>query len=403
MIEVKNVTKKYGDFYAVRNINFEIKDGEIVGFLGRNGAGKSTTMNMITGFIEPSEGEIIVNGYNIDENPKKVKSQIGYMPEGTPLYYDLTVKEFIGYMADLKLIPRKERKLAIENAIKSTGLEKVQNNLTKNLSRGYKQRVSMAGAIVGNPKILILDEPTVGLDPKQVIEIRELIKSFRKDHTVLISSHILSEISQICEKVVIIDKGEIVAVDTPENLENKTTEKKILTVVVDDLNSNFEDIKKEIEEISNIKLIKENNEENSKEYLVETEGNSDIRKKLFSACAKNEITILEMKKSEASLEEAFIKIVEDRPEFSQKEIRKMQYDKEIEELREEEIAKKQEKENRKQAIKEEKARRKAAKEAKQAKKEAEKETKKKQKEEKALKNEVENKENVEQSEEGGNK
>lgn len=398
MIEVKNVTKKYGDFYAVRNINFEIKDGEIVGFLGRNGAGKSTTMNMITGFIEPTEGEIIVDGYSIDENPKKVKSQIGYMPEGTPLYYDLTVKEFISYMADLKLIPRKERKIAVENAIKSTGLEKVQNNLTKNLSRGYKQRVSLAGAIVGNPKILILDEPTVGLDPKQVIEIRELIKSFRKDHTVLISSHILSEISQICEKVVIIDKGEIVAVDTPENLENKTAEKNILTVIVDELDSKFETIKDEIKEISNVKLVKENEEENSKEYLVEVQGKSDIRKKLFAACAKNEITILEMKKAESSLEDAFIKIVEERPEFSQKEIRKMQYDKEIEELREEENLRKQEKANRKLAIKEEKARRRAAKEAKKAKKEAEKEAKKKLKEEKKA-----SKENKEESKEGGDK
>lgn len=392
MIEVKNVTKKYGDFYAVRNINFEIKDGEIVGFLGRNGAGKSTTMNMITGFIEPTEGEIIVDGYNIDENPKKVKSQIGYMPEGTPLYYDLTVKEFISYMADLKLIPRKERKVAVENAIKSTGLEKVQNNLTKNLSRGYKQRVSLAGAIVGNPKILILDEPTVGLDPKQVIEIRELIKSFRKNHTVLISSHILSEISQICEKVVIIDKGEIVAVDTPENLEEKTVEKNILTVVVDDLESKFEDVKESIKEIIDIKLVKENTEENSKEYAVEIDGNIDIRKKLFATCAKNEITILEMKKSENSLEDAFIKLVEDRPEFSQKEIRKMQYEKEIEELREEENLKRQERENRKLAIKEEKARRKAAKEAKNAKKEAEKEAKKKLKEEKKSQAEEEKKE-----------
>ncbi len=398
MIEVKNVTKRYGDFYAVRNINFEIKDGEIVGFLGRNGAGKSTTMNMITGFIEPTEGEIIVDGYNIDENPKKVKSQIGYMPEGTPLYYDLTVKEFISYMADLKLIPRKERKIAVENAIKSTGLEKVQNNLTKNLSRGYKQRVSLAGAIVGNPKILILDEPTVGLDPKQVIEIRELIKSFRKDHTVLISSHILSEISQICEKVVIIDKGEIVAVDTPENLENKTAEKNILTVIVDELDSKFETIKDEIKEISNVKLVKENEEENSKEYLVEVQGKSDIRKKLFAACAKNEITILEMKKAESSLEDAFIKIVEERPEFSQKEIRKIQYDKEIEELREEENLRKQEKANRKLAVKEEKARRRAAKEAKKAKKEAEKEAKKKLKEEKKA-----SKENKEESKEGGDK
>lgn len=403
MIEVKNVTKKYGDFYAVRNINFEIKDGEIVGFLGRNGAGKSTTMNMITGFIEPTEGEIIVDGYNIDENPKKVKSQIGYMPEGTPLYYDLTVKEFIGYMADLKLIPKKERKVAIETAIKSTGLEKVQNNLTKNLSRGYKQRVSMAGAIVGNPKILILDEPTVGLDPKQVIEIRELIKSFRKDHTVLISSHILSEISQICEKVIIIDKGEIVAVDTPQNLESKTVEKNLLTVVVDDLNSNFEGIKKEIKEISSIKLVKENKEDNSKEYLVETEGNEDIRKKLFSACAKNDITILEMKKSEASLEDAFIKIVEDRPEFSQKEIRKMQYDKEIEELRAEEIAKKQEKENRKQAIKEEKARKKAAKEAKKDAKEKQKEEKKAQKIKENNKDESQKDKKQEDKKEGGDK
>lgn len=402
MIEVKNVTKKYGDFYAVRNINFEIKDGEIVGFLGRNGAGKSTTMNMITGFIEPTEGEIIVDGYNIDENPKKVKSQIGYMPEGTPLYYDLTVKEFISYMADLKLISRKERKLAVENAIKSTGLEKVQNNLTRNLSRGYKQRVSLAGAIVGNPKILILDEPTVGLDPKQVIEIRELIKSFRKDHTVLISSHILSEISQICEKVIIIDKGEIVAVDTPEHLENNTTEKNVLTLTVDDINSNFEEIQNEIKEISSIKLVKENEEDNSKEYIIETEGNSDIRKKLFSVCAKKDITILEMKKTETSLEDAFIKLVEDRPEYSQKEIRKMQYDKEIEELREEERIKKEEKENKKQAIKEEKARKKAAKEAKKDAKEKKKEENKASKQEE-IKND-ENKENKQDDKkEGGDK
>ena len=242
MIEVKNVTKQYGNFYAVRNINFEIKDGEIVGFLGRNGAGKSTTMNMITGFIEPTEGDIYVNGHSIYLNPKKVKSQIGYMPEGVPLYQDLTVKEFISYMADLKLVPRKEKKEAVKKALERTGLEKVQNNLTKTLSRGYKQRVSLAGAIVGDPKILILDEPTVGLDPKQVIEIRELIKSFRKNHTVLISSHILSEVSQICEKVIIIDKGEIVAIDTPENLEGKTTEVEALAVTIEDANNKFETI-----------------------------------------------------------------------------------------------------------------------------------------------------------------
>ncbi len=363
MIEVKNVTKKYGNFYAVRNINFEVKDGEIVGFLGRNGAGKSTTMNMITGFIEPTEGEIIVGGYNIDQKPKKVKSQIGYMPEGTPLYSDLTVKEFVKYMAELKRVPRKEIKEAVKKAIEKTGLEKVQDNLTKNLSRGYKQRVSMAGAIVGDPKILILDEPTVGLDPKQVIEIRELIKSFGKDHTVLISSHILSEVSQLCEKVIIIDKGEIVAVDTPEHLEKDTSDITVIKVTVDDMNDKFTEIKNEIKEIIDIVLDKKN-EDDTKEYTVKTSKKADIRKNIFSACAKNNIIILEMKEEELSLESAFIKLVEDRPEYSQKEIKKMQYEKEIEELREEENNIKEEKEFRKQAKKEEKARKKAKKETK---------------------------------------
>ena len=255
MIEVKNVSKKYGKFYAVRDISFTIKEGEIVGFLGRNGAGKSTTMNMITGFIEPTEGTIIINGYDVDRKPKKVKQLIGYMPEGTPLYYDLTVKEFVTYLAELKLIPRKERKAAVEKAIIETGLEKVQNKLTKNLSRGYKQRVSLAGAIVGDPKILILDEPTVGLDPAQVIEIRELIKSFRKNHTVILSSHILSEISQICQKVIIIDKGEVVAVDTPENLEKNTADKVCLKLTVEDPNDKFSSIQESIKAIENIKFV----------------------------------------------------------------------------------------------------------------------------------------------------
>lgn len=394
MIEVKNVTKKYGNFYAVRNVNFEVKDGEIVGFLGRNGAGKTTTMNMITGFIEPTEGKIIVGGYDIDRNPKKVKAQIGYMPEGTPLYSDLTVKEFVSYMAELKLISRKERKAAVEKAIKDTGLEKVQNNLTKNLSRGYKQRVSMAGAIVGNPKILILDEPTVGLDPKQVIEIRELIKSFGKDHTVIVSSHILSEISQICEKVIIIDKGEIVAVDTPENLESNTKEISELKVIVDDINDKFTTLNEDIKEITEIIFVKEN-EDQSKEYIIRTTSKSDIRKLIFSACSSKNIAILEMKKQDASLEDAFIKIVEDRPEYSQKEVQKMQYEKEIEELREEEKNRKLEKENRKQAKKEEKARKAAAKEAKKESKLAEK---------KAKMNNKENDEKKDNSKkEGGNK
>ena len=206
MIEVKNITKKYGNFTAVDNINFKIEEGEIIGLLGPNGAGKSTTMNMITGYIEPTEGEIIVNGYDISKKPKKAKAQIGYMPEGVPLYSDLTVKEFVTYMAELKKVDRKTRKEKVEKIIEQTGLKDVEKKLTRNLSRGYKQRVSMAGALVGEPKILILDEPTVGLDPKQITEIRALIKELGKTHTVILSSHILSEVSQICNKVIIINK-----------------------------------------------------------------------------------------------------------------------------------------------------------------------------------------------------
>ena len=225
MIEVKNVTKKYGNFVAVDNISFNIKEGEIIGLLGPNGAGKSTTMNMITGFIEQTEGEIIIDGYDMLKKPKKAKKEIGYMPEGVPLYTDLTVKEFVSYMAQIKKVDRKIRKEQIEKTIEETGLKDVEKKLIKNLSRGYKQRVSMAGALVGKPKILILDEPTVGLDPKQITEIRELIKKLGKTHTVILSSHILSEVSQICNKVIIINKGKIVAIDTPENLEQKTKEK----------------------------------------------------------------------------------------------------------------------------------------------------------------------------------
>ena len=180
MIQVKNLSKKYGKFVAVDNLNFKINDGEIIGLLGPNGAGKSTTMNMITGFIDATEGQILINEKNNIKNSKEIKKQIGYMPENIPLYQDLTVKEFVKFMAELKGVSKKDKKNEVEETIKKVGLTDVQNKLIKNLSRGYKQRVSLAGAIVGNPKILILDEPTVGLDPKQIIEIRELIKSLGK-------------------------------------------------------------------------------------------------------------------------------------------------------------------------------------------------------------------------------
>ncbi|MCI8759594.1 MAG: ABC transporter ATP-binding protein [Clostridia bacterium] len=309
MIEVKNVTKKYGKAVAVDNISFTIKEGEIIGLLGPNGAGKSTTMNMITGFIEQTTGEIIVDGYDMLKKPKKAKKQIGYMPEGVPLYTDLTVKEFVTYMAEMKQVNKKERKEKVEKIIEETGLKDVQKKLIRNLSRGYKQRVSMAGALVGDPKILILDEPTVGLDPKQITEIRNLIKELGKTHTVILSSHILSEVSQICNKVIIINKGKMVAIDTPENLENKVANNNDIYITVEDLENKMATIQEKIKEIEKIKLVAQN-EDGTKQYVIQAKGNTDLRKIIFSEFAKENITIFEMKKADTTLEEAFMKLIE---------------------------------------------------------------------------------------------
>lgn len=309
MIEVKNVTKKYGKAVAVEDISFTINEGEIVGLLGPNGAGKSTTMNILTGYIEQTSGDVTIEGYNTLKKPKKAKKQIGYMPEGVPLYTDLTVKEFVTYMAELKQVNRKERKEKVQKVIEQTGLKEVENKLTRNLSRGYKQRVSMAGALVGEPKILILDEPTVGLDPKQITEIRSLIKELGKTHTIILSSHILSEVSQICNKVIIINKGKIVATDTPENLENKVSKNNCIYVTVEDTENKIETIKDKIKEIKNIKLVQEN-EDKTKQYLIEADKDTDLRKTIFSEFAKENITIFEMKKADTTLEDAFIKLIE---------------------------------------------------------------------------------------------
>ncbi len=318
MIEVKNVTKKYGNFTAVDNISFDVKDGEIIGLLGPNGAGKSTTMNMITGFIEATEGNIVVNGYDISKKPGKAKKQIGYMPEGVPSYQELTTKEFVKYMAELKMVDRKTRKEEIENVIKQTGLEEVQNKLIKNLSRGYKQRVSMAGALVGNPDVLILDEPTVGLDPKQILEIRNLIRALGKKHTVILSSHILSEVSQVCERVVIINKGKIVAIDTPENLEIKTQNKNVIYVTVEGKNEKMLSIKNKVKDIQELEYIKDN-EDGTKQYKIVSDEKIDLRKTLFDILPKEDITIFELKKAEVSLEDAFMKLIDDRQESTNRE------------------------------------------------------------------------------------
>ena len=310
MIEVKNITKKYGSFVALDNVSFKIEKGEIIGLLGPNGAGKSTTMNIITGYIEPTEGEVIVDGINMLKRPKKAKREIGYMPEGVPLYYDLTVKEFVNYMAELKKVNKKERKQKVANIIESTGLKEVQNKLIRNLSRGYKQRVSMAGALVGEPQILILDEPTVGLDPKQITEIRSLIKKLGKNHTVILSSHILSEVSQICNKVIIINKGKLIAIDTPNNLEDKVANDNSVYVTVEDPENKMENIKEKIPEIKEVKLILEN-EDKTKQYSIKGEGNVDLRKIIFESFAKEGITIFEMKKADTTLEDAFMQLIEE--------------------------------------------------------------------------------------------
>lgn len=305
MIELKNVTKKYGKFTAIDNMSFKIEKGKIVGFLGQNGAGKTTTMKLITGLIDPTEGDIYINNEKLSSKSKKM---IGYMPENTPLYQELTVREFIDYIAELKRLKKEERKKEVEKLIKDLGLESVENKLIKNISRGYKQRVSLAGALVGNPEILILDEPTVGLDPKQVVEIRNLIKSLRRSHTVLLSSHILSEVTQMCQKVIIIDKGKIVAIDTPKNLENKINKNSII-VDIEDPNNNINDIKNDIPEINDIKL-KKDVDNKTKQYEIFVKEEFDIRKKLFEILPKHNITVIELKTSETSLEEAFINLID---------------------------------------------------------------------------------------------
>lgn len=353
MITVKNVTKKYGKFKAVDNISFEINDGEIIGLLGPNGAGKSTTMNILTGFIEPTEGEVIINGYNISKKPKKAKKCIGYMPEGVPLYKDMTVKEFVTYMAELKGVKKEQIKESVDQAIQDTWLQNVRKILIRNLSKGYKQRVSMAGALVGNPEIIILDEPTVGLDPKQIIEIRNLIKKLGKNHTLIISSHILSEISQICERVIIINKGQIVAVDSPEHLEDTVNIENAINIIVEDKENKIEKIK--IQGAKKIELIKKN-DDNTKEYRIIPEKDYDIRKSIFSDLAKENITIFELRKPEITLEEAFMDLIkknekekEEKEKQIEEEKKQMEEQKKQEKIEKKE--QKQEKKNNKKANK----------------------------------------------------
>ncbi len=255
MIEISHLTKKYGKHVAVDDLSLNIENGKIYGFLGPNGAGKSTTMNMITGYLGATSGTIRIDGEDIFENPEKARKKIGYLPELPPLYQEMLVKEYLMFAAELKKIPKAERKEAVAEVMQQTGVDQVADRMIKNLSKGYKQRVGLAQAILGYPEVIILDEPTVGLDPKQIIEMRELIKKLGEEHTVILSSHIMQEISAVCEYVFIISKGKLVAADTLENLENRSTSEKTLEVEIKGDQKQAEQMMKAMEQLRGYEIL----------------------------------------------------------------------------------------------------------------------------------------------------
>ncbi len=310
MIEVRNLVKKYGNHVAVDHLNFTVEKGKIYGFLGPNGAGKSTTMNMITGYIASTEGDILIDGHNILEEPEEAKKRIGYLPEIPPLYQDMTVREYLEFAAELKSIPKEKKKSNIEEVMSITKIEDVKNRLIKNLSKGYKQRVGLAQALLGYPEIIILDEPTVGLDPKQIIEIRDLIKSLGRKHTVILSSHILSEVSAVCDHVLIIDKGRLVASDSPENLSKLMAGDNSLELTI---KGREEDIRKAFDMVENIQevIYHDSLVKGACDVTVKVSGEQDIRENIFFALAEMKCPILKMQSGNMSLEEVFLKLTDD--------------------------------------------------------------------------------------------
>ena len=312
MIEVKNLVKRYGDHMAVDHLSFHVDKGQIYGFLGPNGAGKSTTMNIMTGYIASTEGEVLIDGHNILEEPEKAKKCIGYLPEQPPLYFDMTVGEYLKFAADLKKIPKNERKDQVEDVMEMVGITQMKDRLIKNLSKGYKQRVGLAQAILGYPDIIILDEPTVGLDPKQIIEIRSLIKKLSEKHTIILSSHILSEISAVCDYVMIINHGKLVASDTTENLEKMTLGSNTLELTVKGTKDAVESLLEGMEEIQSLEWnSKEKSEEDGTvSFTIKTEEKVDIREKLFYMMADNKMPILNMHSTKISLEDVFLELTE---------------------------------------------------------------------------------------------
>lgn len=310
MIEINNLVKKYGDHVAVDDLSLTVEPGKIYGFLGPNGAGKSTTMNIITGYLGATSGEVKINGHDIFKEPEEAKKCIGYLPEIPPLYVDMTVREYLDFVAELKKLEKSLRKRYVEEAMETTGITDVANRMIRNLSKGYRQRVGFAQAILGYPEIIILDEPTVGLDPKQIIEIRELIKKLGEKHTVILSSHILTEISAVCDHVFIISKGKLVASDATENLVSLMSGAQEIEVTV---RTDVANAQKALAAISEISKVEVKNED-AGELVVYAKKGADVREDVFRTLAEKHFAVLEMHTIEKSLEDVFLEITQEGEE-----------------------------------------------------------------------------------------
>lgn len=304
MIEVKNLVKLYGNHAVVDSLSFTVETGKVVGFLGPNGAGKSTTMNMITGYIAPTSGTVLIDGVDMEEEPEKVRKNIGYLPENPPLYPDMRVREYLYFVAELKKVARNKRDVMVNEIMNRTKIVDVSERLIRHLSKGYKQRVGVAGAMMGYPEILILDEPTVGLDPNQIIQMRELIRDLSESHTILLSSHIMQEISAVCDEIIIINEGKMIACDTPDNLTMHMASNGLHLVIKGDVAV----IKGALRTVSGIKNVvyDEQMEEGTLGLTLYSIDKKDLREDVFFALAKAECPILEMHRQETTLEEAFI-------------------------------------------------------------------------------------------------
>ncbi len=313
MIQVENLVKRYGNHTAVDGLSFTVEKGQIYGFLGPNGAGKSTTMNIMTGYIAASSGMVLIDGHDILKEPLKAKKCIGYLPEIPPLYTDMTVWEYLLFVAELKKVSRKERMDHVEEIIEKIKLTQVEDRLIKNLSKGYKQRVGLAQAMIGYPEVIILDEPMVGLDPKQIIEMRDLIKGLAKEHTIILSSHILSEVSAICDHIMIIAKGKLVASGSPEELQEKMQAKAELEVLV---LGEQKQIEKTLQALDMVDAytFEEGKEEGSLLIRISAKDNADIRKELSVALSGAGLPILSMNRMEKSLEDIFLEVTEQESE-----------------------------------------------------------------------------------------